>query len=49
MFSSALRQKLASIAIQIISINDLRKKLSLVSHLNTSSLKIHAQEIVNIL
>ncbi len=49
MFSSALRQKLASTAMRIISINDLYKKLSPVYHLNTSSLKVHLQEIVNIL
>ncbi len=49
MFSSALRQRLASTATRIVSINDLRKELSLVCHLNTSNLRVHAQEIVSIL
>ena len=42
MFLSTLRQKLASAAVQIIYINDLRKQLSLACHLNTSSLKAYA-------
>ncbi len=49
MFSNALREKLASAAMQIVSINDLRKELNPACNLNTSSLKIHAQEIVSIL
>ncbi len=49
MFSSALRQRLASAAMRIVSIDDLRKKLSPACNLNTSSLRAHAQEIVSIL
>ena len=49
MFSNILRQKLASAIAQIISIDDLCKKFSLVYHLNISSLKAHAQEIISIL
>lgn len=49
MFSSALRQKLASTTVRIVSINDLCKKLSLVCNLNTSSLRAYAQKIISIL
>ncbi len=49
MFSSALKQRLAGAIAQIVSINDLRKKLSLACNLNTSSLRAHVQEIVCIL
>lgn len=49
MFSSMLRQRLASTAVWIISINDLRKKLSPVCNLNTNSLRAHMQKIVIIL
>ncbi len=48
-FSSALRQKLASAAMQIISIDDLCKELSLACNLNISGLRVHVQEIVSIL
>ncbi len=33
----------------IVSIDDLRKELSPACHFNTSSLKVHAQEIISIL
>ncbi len=49
MFSSALRQRLASTAARIVSIDDLHKELSPACNLNTSSLRAHAQEIVSIL
>lgn len=48
-FSSALRQRLASTTTQIVSVNNLCKKLSLAYNLNASSLKAHLQEIVIIL
>ncbi len=48
-FSSALRQRLASVAVQIVSIDDLCKELSPACHLNTSSLRAHTQEIMSIL
>lgn len=44
-----LRQKLASIAVRIIYINNLYKKLCLAYNLNISSLKMHAQIIIIIL
>ncbi len=49
MFSSALKQKLASTAARIVSIDDLRKELSLACNHNTSSLRAHVQKIVSIL
>ncbi len=49
MFSSILRQRLASVVAQIVSIDDLRKELSPTCNLNTSSLRAHVQEIVSIL
>lgn len=49
MFSSILRQRLASITIEIVSINDLRKEFRPACNLNTSSLKVHIQEIVSVL
>ena len=48
-FSNALRQKFASFATRIVSINDLHKELSLACHLNISSLRAHIQEIISIL
>ncbi len=41
MLSSALRQKLASAATQIVSNDNSRKELSPACYLNTSSLRIH--------
>ena len=49
MFSSALGQKLASVATRIVSIDDLYKEWSLTCHLNTSSLRVYAQKIIGIL
>lgn len=49
MFPSALRQRLASIAMQIVFVDNLRKELSLAYNLNTSSLRAHRQKIVTIL
>ena len=49
MFSIALRQKVASTAIWIVSVNDLCKELSLACNLNTSSLRVYVQAIVIIL
>lgn len=46
MFPSVLRQRLASVAMRIVSVNDLFKELSLVCNLNISSLRAHVQEIV---
>ncbi len=40
---------MASATVRIVSIDDLRKELSPACHLNTSSLRVHAQEIVSIL
>lgn len=48
-FSSTLKQKLACAAAQIVSIDDLCRKLSLTCYFNFSSLKAHAQEIISIL
>ncbi len=44
-----LRQRLASAATRIVSIDDLCKELSLACHFNTSSLRAHVQEIISIL
>lgn len=41
MFSSALRQKLASTITQIVSIDNLRKELSSACNLNINSLKVY--------
>lgn len=49
MFFNTLRQRLASVAMRIVSVNDLYKKLSPACNFNTSNLKIHMQEIVIIL
>lgn len=49
MFSSVLRQRLASAVMRNVSIDDLYKELSPACNLNTSSLRLHAQEIVSIL
>ena len=49
MFFNTLRQRLASATARIELIDDLCKKLSPACNLNTSSLRVHAQEIVSIL
>ena len=49
MFFSTLRKKLSSTAVQIVSVNDLRKELRSACNLNISSLKAHTQEIITIL
>lgn len=49
MFFIALRQKLANAAMRIVSINDLRKKLSPIYNLNISNLRVHLQVIITIL
>ena len=49
MFSSILRERLASVVIQIISVNDLCKELSPIYNFNTSNLRAYAQKIVKIL
>ncbi len=48
-FSSTLKQRLASIAMQIVFINDLCKEFSLAYNLNTSSLRAYTQGIIRIL
>ena len=48
-FANALRQKLASAVVQIVSIDKLHKELSPAYNFNISSLKIHVKVIIIIL